>query len=511
MNRRTNRVKEVILRRSSFIITLILVLGAIALLRVVATHKDIDDVANIDIPLIEILTQIETNQLEQSLAFERAIRHAEEYYVGGQVASNTLSKFAIEDSSFRYLAKQVDIDLLAADEEVQDALKRTNQESQRIKLRGLLLSVKKLESDHTSYEEHALEVLDYLEDGDLEKAFFSVEQVEQEEDQFNKQVEGVLMRHEMFTESLVQLVEQEEVLSMKWIVTLTLLFIILSLLAVYSFSYRIWRPLEDIRTGAEKIGSGNLNARIKLRSSSITSDIVEAFNDMADKLYTSQKEIDRFIHFSYSTANDLKAPITNLSSLLEMFEKENMNPSNFQAVLNNAKKTTDHLGKTVEALTEVNRVREELGTESEEVIIDEVLKEVVGQNIEKIKSANATIKKDFSEANLIQYPRRQLKLIFQKLLSNSLTYRDPEKPLVIRVKSKMVKGHVTIIFNDNGLGFDAIKYRDEILQPYVRIHAHVDGAGLGLYIVKTIIDYNNGGIRIESEPKKGATFAIRLN
>jgi len=511
MDRRPNRVKEVILKRSSFIITLILILGAFGLLRVVTTHKDIDDVANIDIPLIEILTQIETNQLEQSVAFERAIRNAEDYYIDGRESELLWNKFIIQDSLFKYLAKQVDIDLLAADQQVQESLKRTSQESQRIKLRGLLLSVRKLESDHTSFEDHALEVLNLLEDGEMEKAIIAADQVEREEDQFNKQVEGVLMRHEMFTESLVQLVEQEEVLSMKWIVTLTLLFIILSLLAVYSFSYRIWRPLEDIRNGAEKIGRGNLKARVKLRSNSITYDIVEAFNDMAEKLDDSQTQIDQFIHFSYSTANDLKAPISNLKSLMEMFEKDNLNSGNFKAVLNNAKKTTDHLGRAVEALTEVNRVREELGIEGHELIIEEVFKEVVGSFSSHIKSIGGTVKKDFSECNLIEYPKRHLKLIFQKLLSNAIKYRDPERPLVVKMKTKNVNGHVTIIFNDNGLGFDAIKYREEIFKPYVRVHSHTSGTGLGLYVVKLIVDHHNGSLRVESEPRKGSTFAVRLN
>ena len=331
MKRRPNRVKEVILRRSSFIIMLILILGAFGLLRMVTTHKDIDDVANIDIPIIEILTQIETNQLEQSLAFERAFRYAEEYYTNPDIISEfTFNRFVVADSTFRYLAKQVDLGLLSAEEEIQVALKRTDQESQRIKLRQLLLAVKKLEGDHIKYEDHVIEVLDLLEQGKVKEALLKSDQVEQEEDHFNKQVEDTLIRLEMFTESLVQFVEQEEVISMKWIVTLTLLFIILALLAVYSFSYRIWRPLEDIRTGAERIGQGNLKARVKLRSSSITYDIVEAFNDMADKLDDSQREIDRFIHFSYSTANDLKAPITNLASLLEMFDKDNMSAGNLK-------------------------------------------------------------------------------------------------------------------------------------------------------------------------------------
>ena len=508
MTKPSNRVKEVILRRSSFIIFLILILGAFGLLRVVTTHKDIDDVAKIDLPIIELLTEIETHQLEQAINFERAIRYAEEVEKGSDAA---LQGFAIADSTFRYLAELVDILLLDAEHEVSEALKRTNQETQKIKLKGLLLSIKKLESDHTSYENHALEVMDLLEEGRLDEAVFASERVEGEEDQFNKQVEGVLMRHEMFTEALVKIVEQEEVLSMKWIVTLTLLFIILSLLAVYTFSYKIWRPLEDIRTGAERIGGGNLDARIKLSSNSITSDIVDSFNEMADKLQYSQKEIDRFVHFSYSTADDLKAPITNLGSLLDMLGKDNMNASNFKAILNNARKTNRQLEKTVDALVEVNKVREELGSNPEELNIDEVLKEVVSSSVSKIKSANATIKKDFSECPMMSYPKSQLKVIFKHLLSNALSYRDPEKALQIRIKSKKVNGHTTIIFKDNGLGFDSIKFKEEIFRPYIRLHSHVDGAGLGLYIIKMIIDYHRGGVRVESEPRKGATFAFRLD
>ncbi|MEO9482561.1 MAG: HAMP domain-containing sensor histidine kinase [Ekhidna sp.] len=508
MTRRPNRIKEVILRRSSFIIFLMLILGAFVLLRIVATHKDIDDVANIDLPIIEILTQIETNQLEQAIAFERAIRYSEEMDGNSDIA---LQGFAEADSTFRYLAELVDVDLLEAEQEVVDALKQTGQETQRIKLKGLLLSIKKLESDHTSYETHALEVIDLLEDGELEAAVFASERVESEEDQFNKQVEGVLMRHEMFTEALVKVVEQEEVLSMKWIVTLTLLFVILSLLAVYTFSYRIWRPLEDIRTGAEKIGAGNLDARIRLSSNSITTDIVDSFNDMADRLFYSQKEIDQFIHFSYSTADDLKAPITNLGSLLEMLSKENLNQSNFKAILNNARKTNQQLEKTVTSLVEVNKIREELSAEGEDLYIDETLKEVVSSHLSKIKNSNAVIKKDFSECPLMHYPKAQLKAIFKHLLLNAIAYRDPEKPLQIKIKSKKVNGHTTIIFKDNGLGFDSIKYKDEIFRPYTRIHSHVEGAGLGLYIVKMILDYHRGGVRVESEPRKGATFALRLN
>lgn len=502
-----NRVRDVILRRSSFIITLLLILSAVTLLRVASTHRDVDDVANIDLPLIELLTLIETNQLEQSISFEKAIRYAEEVDRNDFAILN----FADADSSFNDLAHRVDEDLLDAELQVKSAMERTEQETQLVKLRGLLLSIQKLESDHTRYEEHALEVLNLLENGDLDGALRIVEKVEKEEDQFNKQIEGVLMRHEMFTEALVNIVEQEEVLSMKWIVTLTLLFVILSLIAVFTFSYTIWRPLEDIRTGAERLGSGDLDTRLKLRNSAITEDIVDAFNKMAADLQASQSEIDRFIHFSYSAANDLKAPIENITSLLEMLSKTDIRPSDYEVIVNNAKRSTKQLGETVNALNEVNQLRDRQSAQPEMLSFDRILAEVGSEMKGQIKASRAVIRKDFNACREIEYPRFHLKSILHHLLSNALTYRNPDKPLHIHLKTTLVNDKVILTIKDTGLGFDAIKYRDEITKPFFRIHNHVDGSGLGMYIIKSIIDQHKGDLKMESSPKKGAKFMLTLN
>lgn len=502
-----NRVRDVILKRSSFIITMLLILAAVTLLRVASTHRDVDDVANIDLPLIELLTLIETNQLEQSISFEKAIRYAEETNRNELALVN----FAEADSSFNDLAHRVDQDLLDAELQVKRAMESTEQEVQLVKLRGLLLSIQKLESDHTRYEEHAIEVLTKLEEGDLDGALLIVEKVEKEEDQFNKQIEGVLMRHEMFTEALVNIVEKEEVLSMKWIVTLTLLFVILSLIAVFTFSYTIWRPLEDIRNGAERLGAGNLDTRLKLRNSAITEDIVDAFNKMASDLQESQGEIDRFVHFSYGAANDLKAPIENITSLLEMLGKADMRPSDYEVIVNNAKRSTRQLGETVNALNEVNKLRDKLTAQSEMLSFDRILAEVGAEMKGDIKAAKAVIRKDFSSCKQIEYPKFHLKCLFHNLLSNALTYRNPDKPLHIHLKTSVDNGKVLLTIKDTGLGFDAIKYRDDITKPFFRIHNHVDGSGLGMYIIKSVLDLHKGDLKMESLPKKGAKFTLTLN
>ncbi|MEQ9403187.1 MAG: HAMP domain-containing sensor histidine kinase [Cyclobacteriaceae bacterium] len=508
-----NRVRDVLLRRSALIITLTLILGAVSLLRIVSTHKDVEDVAEIDLPLIEALTQIETNQLEQSINFERAIRYAQEMEMleMEREIQEARQNFILADSAFRYLAKTVDQDLLSAENQVSDALKRTAQETQQAKLKNLHFAIKKLESDHSSYENHALVVLGLLEEGNMDQALLLMDRVEEEEDQFNKQVEGVLMRHEMFTETLVRMVEQEEVLSMKWVVTLTLIFVILSLGAVYLFSYKIWRPLEDIRSGAQRLGQGKFDDKVRLRSNSITEDVVDSFNTMAEQLKQSKKDIDKFINFSYQSSHDLKAPIKNIQSLLEMLEKEKTGSSNYETILNNTKRSAKKLETTVLALTQFNQVREQLGTNKEMLDIEQVFKEVASSLIEQIKEANPSIRKDFSDCPQIFYPKSHLKSILYHLLSNALKYRNPDKKLLIEIKSSRSNNHPVLMIRDNGLGFDSIRHGDEAMKPFVRLHAHTEGTGLGLHIVKTIVDYHKGSVRIDSEEKKGAKFTLWLN
>ncbi|WP_420581534.1 sensor histidine kinase [Reichenbachiella sp.] len=502
-----NKVRDTILKRSSFIILMLLILSAFALLRMLATHQDIDDVARIDLPLVEILTQIETNQLEQSINFERAIRYAEEFDKN-QFAEE---HFVRADSTFRYLAALVDQDLLDADEQVQRALKNTTSSSLLSKLKTLEVALKKLESEHTSYEKHAIEVLELLEQRDLETAMLKAEKVESEENEFNGQIEGVLMRLEMFTESQVESVEQAEEMSMQWIVVLTIFFTTLSLVAVYTFSYKIWVPLEQIRKGAERLGAGNLDTRIQLKPESITEDLVDAFNNMADRLQEAQEEIERFTHFSYSTAHDLKAPVNNMKSLIEMLENTKMGDNSYDTVLKNVKRSAEQLSMTVNALNDVNHLRASLNEDSQLVSFDKILAEVAQGMLQDIKDSNATFKKDFSACKQFNYPPLHLKSIMQNLLTNAVKYKNPEKPLVIELKTEVNKGRVSLIVKDTGLGFDAVKYKEEIMKPFVRLHSHVNGSGLGMYIISTILSYHHGELLVDSRPKQGAKFTVHLN
>jgi signal transduction histidine kinase len=316
---------------------------------------------------------------------------------------------------------------------------------------------------------------------------------------------------ELFTEALVQSIEDEEEMSKQLIVMITLFFTTLYLIDVYTFIYKIWLPLDQIRRGAERLGAGNLDTRIQIKPESITEDLVDSFNNMADKLEEAQAEINRFTHFSYSTAHDLKAPVNNLKSLIEMLENTKMGDNSFDTVMRNVKRSADQLSDTVEALNDVNHLRASLREDPEMLSFDKILAEVAQGMIKEIKDSNASFKKDFSACKHISYPPLHLKSIVQNLLTNAIKYKNPEQPLVIELKTAINKGRVTLTIKDTGLGFDAVKYNDEIIKPFIRLHTHVNGSGLGLYIVSTILGYHHGEMMVESRPKQGAKFTLHLN
>jgi light-regulated signal transduction histidine kinase (bacteriophytochrome) len=151
-------------------------------------------------------------------------------------------------------------------------------------------------------------------------------------------------------------------------------------------------------------------------------------------------------------------------------------------------------------------------------IVDEVKEDLK----EEIEQKNATIENcENCEANIIPFQFRQL---LYNLVSNSLKFSNPEMPIIIKISSEIVKGaalenkklekdadYCHIKVSDNGIGFEQ-QYSSKIFEVFQRLHGKLDytGTGIGLAIVKKIVDNHNGIITATGEKNKGATFDIYI-
>jgi signal transduction histidine kinase len=95
------------------------------------------------------------------------------------------------------------------------------------------------------------------------------------------------------------------------------------------------------------------------------------------------------------------------------------------------------------------------------------------------------------------------------LLVNAIKYRSPEKQLQIHIQTRQEGAYTILSVQDNGLGIRADQ-KDKLFAMFHRIHTHIQGTGIGLYVVKRIVDNNNGKIEVESEVGTGTTFHVYL-
>ena len=118
----------------------------------------------------------------------------------------------------------------------------------------------------------------------------------------------------------------------------------------------------------------------------------------------------------------------------------------------------------------------------------------------------------------------QIRQLFQNLLSNSLKFSKKDVPPKINISYQFINGknihqegvraevdYIQLLFEDNGIGFDQ-KDTEKIFQLFKRLHTRNEysGTGIGLAVVKKIVENHDGFIRAESSKEKGAGFKILL-
>lgn len=213
--------------------------------------------------------------------------------------------------------------------------------------------------------------------------------------------------------------------------------------------------------------------------------------------------------FAFISAHNLRSPVARILGLGNLFDLADSLQEKHD-VLKRVLETTRDLDGVVRDLNKILDIRRDnTGIISETDLTEEI--EKVKQTLKsEIEATGAIIEYDFTNANLVRTITSYIDSILFNLISNSIKYRHPERRPEIRITSVYNNQTLLLTFTDNGLGMDLSLYGDKVFSLYNRFHSHVEGKGLGLYLVKTQLDAIGGRIHVESEPEKGTTFHISI-
>ncbi len=218
-------------------------------------------------------------------------------------------------------------------------------------------------------------------------------------------------------------------------------------------------------------------------------------------------DLDNFI---YTASHDLKAPISNIEGLLltinDTLDPELCKGEEITQLFEMMDKSILRFKKTIHDLTEITRAQKSSEEEKEYVEFERIFEDVITSINDLVNATQASFNLDFSVPS-IKFSRKSMRSIFYNLISNALKYRHPERKPVIDVKTVQEEDWIVLTVKDNGLGISEAN-KEKVFSMFKRLHAHVEGSGVGLYIVKRIVTNAGGRIELESKVDEGTTFRI---
>jgi signal transduction histidine kinase len=107
----------------------------------------------------------------------------------------------------------------------------------------------------------------------------------------------------------------------------------------------------------------------------------------------------------------------------------------------------------------------------------------------------------------VLFAEKNLRSVVFNLLSNALKYCCPDRVPEVRIRARAEAEYVVLEVQDNGLGLDA-RNEQKLFGMFQRFHDHVEGSGIGLYMVKKMMENTGGRIAVQSELGVGSTFMV---
>ncbi|QHT66650.1 hybrid sensor histidine kinase/response regulator [Rhodocytophaga rosea] len=268
----------------------------------------------------------------------------------------------------------------------------------------------------------------------------------------------------------------------------------------------LYKKNNQLRLQEQKLKAINneLEERVRQRTEELLKKNIELESKNLE-LNKINYDLDNFV---YTASHDLKGPIANLEGLIHMLNrklKDKITDEELQ-LFNMIHMSISKFNHTIKDLTEITRVQKDMNEELEYISFAEITDDIKRDIQKLIDESNAVVVENFG-VDKIMYARKNLRSILYNLITNGIKYRSSDREAEITISTYQEEDFIVLSVQDNGLGLNP-NQQSKLFNMFKRLHTHVEGSGIGLYIVKRIVENSGGRIQVESEPGKGTTFRV---
>lgn len=297
----------------------------------------------------------------------------------------------------------------------------------------------------------------------------------------------------------------------QYLLVLIAISVAFSILGGYWLSRRALSPVSSIIDAAKSITATDLDKRIPVNYQvrDELTDLAETFNMMLNRL---QKGFEREKRFTSDAAHELMTPLSSLQSDAEIMLRKPRSKEEYRETIQRMLTETRRMSEMVHLLLQLSRVESVHRAEPECVNISRITEVVTAEFEQAARDNNITMDVNITPELQIRAHEAYIEEVINNLLENALKYTSEGGNVDLQLQRS--SGKAVIHLNDTGIGFDQ-ETKKHLFERFYRANQQDvqerPGSGLGLPLVKAIVDLYGGKIRAYSDGQgKGSTFVVEL-
>ena len=234
--------------------------------------------------------------------------------------------------------------------------------------------------------------------------------------------------------------------------------------------------------------------------------IIGLLEDERNKLKKANRELDNFL---YRTSHDLRSPIASVLGLTNLARLEMREPKSLEyiAMIEDRVKKLDLVISDILDLSRSTKAEPKIERIDFNALMEDILSDIRFSK----KSESISFRFNPNPINIFFADYSQMKIVLSNLVYNAVKYhRTQQSDPFVSIEFKKDQDQIIISVADNGEGI-AEEHQEKIFEMFYRASTNSDGTGLGLYMVKEVLDKVNGIITLKSVPGDGSVFTITLD
>ncbi|MGN0807705.1 MAG: ATP-binding protein [Candidatus Coproplasma sp.] len=305
--------------------------------------------------------------------------------------------------------------------------------------------------------------------------------------------------------------DDKTVISIVMLVAIIFLALVATVIDYVRRKYTVDKPVNEILTATDKITSGDFTARLQITHEYANYTeydfIKENLNLMAAELEKTEMLHSDFIS---NVSHEIKTPLSIISNYASALQGDDMDGETRKKYAQTLVSASERLTALVQNILRLNKLEnQQLALELTKFRLDESIAQVVISYEELIESKGIELNCDLQELEIISCPE-YLDIVWHNLISNAIKFTEQGGTVGVYLKKENGKAVVTI--TDTGCGISKEMGERIFDKFYQGDTSHQrEGNGLGLALVKKVIDVLGGQITVESQVGKGSSFTVAIN